>query len=288
MRKRLRESLRPDVEFRTEDGVLARDLFVRRYCDGGVLAVDMSGRPRRLKLCRNGGEFAFDLPARGVREFPGWRMKFDLPHVRRLEFAPDGTAEVELKQSQTLRLALRLYRGADGIAVNGKTVAPQDECTGLPESFRELYREADLGTLSAGKYVFSLREPAEDYPFLPTAILLGDDLPAYTGRVTQSATLFVPETALKLRLAGVLPPPGDAEVRLDGQSLGWRLEAPYEWLIPDALRGREVEIEVEFSSSLSALFGNALRGSDALSNALRGLFGSDYRGAPAPLEVEFE
>ena len=288
MRPRLSETLYPDSEVRHEDGSLAREVFVRRYQDGTVLVVNMADRAQRLVLHRGGNSVGFELSRHGVREFPGWRVEFDHPHIQRLEFDGNGHAELELAHGQALRLALRHYRGTAEIVMNGQTVAAKHECNALPESFRELYREADLGTLPAGKYTFTADSDIRDYPFLPTAILLGGQLPAYTGRVMQSAEVILPVTARSIHLVGTVPPPGDMTLFLNGQSLGCRLQGPYEWSIPEALSGKEVSVRIEYSSSISALFGNPWRGADALSHTLQGYFAPDYRSSPAPLEISFD
>jgi len=286
--RRFREKLILSSQVCYDDGVPVQDILVRRYKDGSILVIDMAGRTRRLKLRRNGGEIGFELSAYGVMEFPGWRVEFEHPHVQRLEFDADGKFIVELTRRQALKLALRSYGGTAEVAINGKAIAAEQECTGLPESFRALYREAELGTLPAGKYTFTLCSAVEDYGFLPAALLLGNDLPAYAGRVVQSAELVLPADARKIRLVGSVPPPGDAMLLLNGNLLGCRLREPYEWVIPDALRGTEVEVRMEYSSSISALFGRPWRGGDALSSALRGLFAPDYRVGPAILEIAVE
>ena len=78
------------------------------------------------------------------------------------------------------------------------------------------------------------------------------------------------------------------ELIVNGKSLGICLTAPYEWIIPEAMRNEVVEIKFSYSSSIAALYGKPWRGSDDLSCALNNLFAPTYRGKPQTLEITFE
>jgi len=269
------------------DGALVSDVFVRRYADGMVLAVDMAGRNRELVLHRNNQTIPFTLPRFGVVEFPGWQLEFDHPHSQRIEFDAARQAVITLKNTQKLALALRDYAGSAEVELDGKSVIPTLPCSGLPESFNQLYKLADLGEVNSGRHTLVLKNDIEDFGFLPAAILLGEaDLPDFSGRIVQYAQVFIPENALKIQTNHTAPP-GDVELFINKKSCGTRLTAPYEWIIPDELRGELAEIKFSYSSSIAALFGNPWRGSDELSSALRGFYAPAYRGKPDLLEITF-
>ena len=271
-----------------DDGTLVNDVFVRRYKDNTLLVVDMSGRNRELVLHRNGQQIKFTLTRFGFIEFPGWKLEFDNSHTQRLEFDSGQRAVVTFTSPQKLALALRDYAGTAEVEVDGKLITPTQPCSGLPASYNNLYQLADLGELAAGVHTFVLKNKVEDFGFLPAAILLGGaDLPAYAGRIIQSANVFIPANALKIKTSHNTPS-GDVELIVNGKSLGICLTAPYEWIIPEALRNEVVEIKFSYSSSIAALYGKPWRGSDDLSCALNNLFAPTYRGKPQTLEITFE
>ena len=270
------------------DGALVSDVFVRRYANGTLLIIDMAGRNRDLVLYRNGQQLPFKLPRFGVAEFPGWQLEFDNKHTLRVEFDESNRSVIKFDKATDLQLALRDYAGNAEVEFDGKLIPATLPCSGLPASYNQLYKLADLGKIAAGEHTLVLKNNIEDFGFLPAAILLGGEtLPAYAGRILQSAKVFVPDTAMKIKTSHTAPP-GDVELFIDGKSCGTRLTAPYEWIISEDSRGKVVEIKFSYSSSIAALYGNPWRGSDELSMALRGLFAPDYHGKPAVLEITFE
>ena len=84
--------------------------------------------------------------------------------------------------------------------------------------------------------------------------LRGCGLRNYAGRVTLTTKLPVPNKPgeISLRLAT-----GEhiAEVVMDGRSLGTRAWAPFEWPVPDELRGKQVSVEIILTPSIGAMFG---------------------------------
>ena len=246
--------LRISSRFLTQEGDLAGDLFVRRYQDGAVLAVDMSGRPRDLLLDRNGNSLRFHLPAHGVQLFPGWRLEYDRPHLLRVHFDDAGEYRLELAQAQELTLALRDYSGKVEVELDGKPLEAMPGCQELPQGFQELYGHVSLGRLSAGVHLLKCKGEAPEYPFLPQAIWIGEDLPDYVGTVKQTATMLIPPDAASASLPAIQTP-GSAELMMDGVSLGLRLQEPYKWIIPAELRGREVEVTLVRHTSVGGLFG---------------------------------
>ena len=80
---------------------------------------------------------------------------------------------------------------------------------------------------------------------------------------------------------------GDMELFLNGSSLGVRLSAPYEWLLPPEVHGETVEVRLAYSVSIAGLFGHPHPGDDEFSAVLRRLFAPEYRHAPDFFEVDF-
>ena len=250
------------------NGCLLQDVFVRRYADGSVLVIDMSGTSRELFLHRNGSRIPFTLHAHAVAEFPGWTLEFDRPHLMRVQFDNNNVMELFLKQDQALKLAIREYSDSPLIELDGKRLVPDKPCLELPDTFNGLYRQIDLGTLSAGKHILKLGNDALDHPFLPLAILLGDKLPDYVGKITQKAAVEIPDDACKIKVAGI-PDPGAAELLINNVSLGKKLTAPYEWIVPESARGSHAEIILHRWTSVGGLFGIVWQGEDERSRQLQ-------------------
>ena len=256
-----------------KNGKKVEDVFVRRYRDGSVLVIDMSGTDRQLVLHRKEQKEPFTLYAHGVKVFDPqpqaaeepagatqtvnpakWSVAFDNPHLCRVNFKDDNSAEFELKKTQPLRLAFRKYKCDAQIEFNGKLLTDPQECTELPYTFKNLYQTFDLGVVPAGKYTLKVRSAATDYPFLPLAIFIGSDLIDYVGKITQECEYQLPATAKKFRIAEV-PAPGAAELLLNGISLGKCITQPYEWNIPAGQQGQTVKITVKHWTSVGGMFG---------------------------------
>lgn len=249
-------------------GELCKEVFVRCYEDGTVLVLDLSGRQRQLVLHRYNTAVEFELPQNGVAEFPGWRIILDRPNIMRTEFI-ENIFEFQLDEAVAdLELMLRDYGGTVEVELNGQEIMVDEECTSLPPGFKGLYRKADL-KLSPGKHILKLINDAPYYPFMPRGFIAGNfarhgqtltayrhdgaGLSGYIGTVTQQAIVRIPSNAMKIRL---MLENGDAEVLLDGQSLGVCGWQPYEWVIPDHCRGQKVEFSLIRHTTVGPLFGN--------------------------------
>ncbi len=258
-----------------ENGSLVEDVFVRCCADGSVLVIDLSGHERRLILHRGGTECAFELPACGVSDFPGWKVTLDRPNTMRTEF-DGGIFEFEVDEHVTdLKLVLREFGGAVKAELDGMEISVDGDCTTLPPGFKGLYRETEIN-LTRGKHTLRLLNEAPYYPFLPRGFVTGGftghgahiapyrndgaGVGGYVGTLTQRARIVVPVNAQKIRLAMT---EGDAEILLDGHSLGIRAWAPYEWLVPGEFAGREVELTLLRHTTLGPLFGNKVYAGDS-------------------------
>ncbi len=290
-----------------QTGKMVDDVFIRRYKDGSTLVVDMSGTDRELVLHRGNAKQKFTLYAHAVVEFPAsaakniapekssvkpqivkadWKVEFDRPHLCRMHFDEKQSAVLELTESQHLRLALRKYDCSAKVEFNGRMLENPQACTELPHTFNNLYQVYDLGNLPAGKYTVKLHDPADEYPFLPQVVFIGEKLIDYVGKVTQKSRCRLPSGAGKFHIAEV-PAPGAAELFVNGVSLGKCLFKPYTWEIPADLQGKDVEITVVHYLSVGGLFGIPWPGKDELSRWSQGHRAPKRQKAGA-LQLEIE
>jgi hypothetical protein len=77
----------------------------------------------------------------------------------------------------------------------------------------------------------------------------------FAGRVTYTARVEIAAQAgnMKLRVntGGLF-----TSVALDGQALGERAWAPFEWTIPAGLRGKKAELKIDVWTSVAPMFGD--------------------------------
>ena len=252
------------------DGSLADDLFIRCFIDGSVTVIDFSGRDRNLVLDRKGVKSNFLLRAEGVTRFPGWQVALDRPNTMRCFFTETKCTFNLLEDIPDLRICVRHCGPQVKLLLDGKPVETTEPCTDLPQGFIELYRQTTPLALTPGAHEITWLNPEPyPYPYFPEAILTGafaatpdhslsrykDDgagLFGYAGKISQKATLKIPVDALKIsfpveNLA--------AELFLDGQPLGQRLHAPYTWLLPQGVQGKEATITLVRMTSCAPIFG---------------------------------
>lgn len=252
------------------DGSPARDIFLRSYSDGSVETVNLSESRncRSLLLHRSGQAVPFELECDGTRSFNGWKVELDRPNLKRLSFE-NGVCRLTLTEKMSgLTLALRNYGGCAEIRMDGSSVKAENDCTTLPQGFRELYRETAPFELSAGEHVFEMAADFADYPYLPGVFLTGalasagpvlskyagdgNGLENYVGRLIQRGEVRVPVDAVHLRME---TDELYTEVFFDDESLGERAWAPFSWRIPERFAGRLVNVRVEKYTSCGPMFG---------------------------------
>jgi hypothetical protein len=255
---------------REPDGSLAQDIFVRTYTDGSCQVINFSSsrEPRRLCLCRNGGEAVFELPPDGTSFFCGWRVQLDRPNLKRLPFEK-GLCRIRLdSELENLVLLLRQCDAPVVLELDGHPVEASGSTTALPEGFRELYKETAPLRLEAGEHVLEMKGDFPEYPYLPSAFLAGafadfgsriaeykDDgagLENYIGKLIQTGMVEIPcgASTLQFEADGLF-----TELFLDGEKMPERLHAPYIWRIPEHLAGKTVEVRIERSTSCGPMFG---------------------------------
>lgn len=211
---------------------------------------------------------------------PRFRVQLDRPNLLRCRFKSAADAysfSFECEEAVSGRLVVRAPDQLQSVRLDGRDILLTGACTDLPEGLREFYKTSEALQLAPGTHRVELTGKVDDAPFLPAAFLAGDfgvfegdvlrPLPTtagcedlrdrglrnYAGRVTLTTRLSVPNRpkAISLRLAT-----GEhiAEVVMDGRSLGTRGWAPFEWQIPDELRGKQVSVEIILTPSIGAMF----------------------------------
>lgn len=277
------------------DGVPEKDLLVKRYADGTVCVLSLSQHSRAgLSLLRPGqSPLRFDLPGEGVFvsseiqepvaiedifRMPGGDCEFELlsPNTMRIFFNDDGSACIDaLSPLKGVRLALRSYGEPVSVLLDGKPVETVRDCASLPPGFSGLYKESAEFPLSKGRHVLRLSSPVPDFPYLPSAFLMGsfgvfkDGVGALPERVGLASfrSQGLPEYAGTLKFEMEVDPHGAkwlqadtdglaASACIDGVALGRRAWSPFRWKLPEGWREGMAKLEIEVSTSIGPLFGD--------------------------------
>ena len=170
---------------------------------------------------------------------------------------------------------LRHHPVPSAVTLDGKPVIADQPCDALRPGLNELYRQTEPFRLEAGEHVLAIKAGGSDINyFLPVAWVTGDfavenhaitalpktvgvgalwkqGLADFAGRVTYTTQVEIPSHAsdVKLRInAGGLY----TTVMLDGQGLGERAWAPFEWTIPAGVRGKKAELKITVWTSVGA------------------------------------
>ena len=271
-----------------QDGRLARDVFLRSFKDDCVLVVNLSGRERDLVLKLHDREIPFHLYRHGVftwepaeeQKTPetapmalpkdGWQITLDSPNTMRAEFE-NGVCEFTLTDDlNDLKLLVRNCGDPVELLLDGEKVTASASGDSLVQGFRELYQATVPFNLPRGKHVLTLVREAEDYPFLPSALLIGDfaadpeknlsvykndgiGLYGYVGKIILKRQLEIPAgtTAISANTLGLA-----AELALDGVSLGRRIRNPFCWENPG--KSGTVDVELILYTSCGRYFGEKM------------------------------
>ena len=198
----------------------------------------------------------------------------------RLVFGTNGTARIRVDRPvAAARVVLRHHPAPSSVTMNGVAVSAAQPCDTLRPGLNELYRQTDPFRLEAGEHVFAITAGGSDTNyFLPVAWVTGDfavgdggirELPrtvtagtlwrqglaGFAGAATYTAHVEVPSHAgavgLRLDTGGLY-----AEVSLDGEALGGRAWAPFEWTVPRGAKGRTVALRITLRTSVGPLFGD--------------------------------
>lgn len=281
-----------EVQVKELSGELAEDIFVCSAENGEFLILNFCEKKRSLRLSFKRRQLPFVVESAGMVLLKSdeeqsvlcekryndiqvlteqWHVELDSPNTLRADFV-DGAFTFSVEEPlESLCWAIRSCAltpqlELDGVAL--KTVTP---CTRMLPGFRELYEETALFSLSPGKHVLRLQNAVSDYPYLPSAVLLGgfaraengalrrwkndgEGLVGYCGRIIQQSHCYLPEGKVAL-VAETEDLP--AELFVNGISHGRRLWAPFLWQLPVESSGCFAELRLERFTSCGALFGTA-------------------------------
>lgn len=201
-------------------------------------------------------------------------------NTHRLAFDANNTARVKIDQPvAAARLVLRNHPAPSEVTLDGKPVKAAQPCNTLRPGLNELYRQTETFRLEAGEHVLAIASGGSDTNyFLPIAWLVGDfavddgtiralpktagtgplwklGLADFAGQVTYTTEVEVPShsNGLKLRVhTGGLY----TAITLDGQALGERAWAPFEWTVPAGIRGKRAELRISVWTSVAPMFGD--------------------------------
>lgn len=198
----------------------------------------------------------------------------------RLAFGANNRAQVMVDQPvAAARIVLRNHPAPSTLTLDGQPVRADQPCRTLRPGLNALYRQTEPFRLDAGEHVLAIEAGGSDINyFLPLAWIAGDfavengviraaprtmgpgplwkqGLADFAGQVIYTALVEIPPHAadMKLRLdTGGLY----TSVTLDGQALGERAWAPFEWTIPAGMRGKKAELKIRVWTSVAPMFGD--------------------------------
>lgn len=166
------------------------------------------------------------------------------------------------------------------MTLDGQPLVATRPCTFLGFGYDGDYGETEKQTLSAGRHVLRMTGREDRGLFLPVMWMEGDfavqepdrvvgvpesvengplarqGLSDFAGRAVYTAQIALPDGTKPLTL-GLDTGNARAEVSVEGENLGARLWAPFEWTIPARLRGQTVTVEVTLTTSIRPMFGAA-------------------------------
>ncbi|MDO4857697.1 MAG: hypothetical protein Q4A17_07115 [Thermoguttaceae bacterium] len=215
-----------------------------------------------------------------------YAISLDSPNRRRVFFGENGEASVVLTEPQTVRFAVRNYPVPFPVRCDGKPISGSGPADVLPQGFDSLYAQSEPVRLEAGRHSFQLDGMQDSNLFLPALWIVGNfgveepdslvpqtrtvktsqprgrlsdcGLRDYVGEVRYTAEVTVPvgEGPLWLRMN---PGACVTNVKLGGLDLGTLAWMPYEWAVPEELRGKTVTLEITLWTSIQPMFGDYQR-----------------------------
>ncbi len=214
-------------------------------------------------------------------------------NTHRLAFGTNHMASVNVEHPvAAVRIVLRHHPVPSAVTLDGKPVVADQPCDTLRPGLNKLYRQTEPFRLDAGKHVLAIEAGGSDVNYyLPIAWLTGDfavenraikaspktvgtgalwkqGLADFAGRVTYTTQVEVPSHAGDVRLridTGGLY----TAVTLDGQALGERAWAPFEWTIPAGVGGKKAELKIAVWTSVAPMFGDWKNPAASWSNKFR-------------------
>ncbi len=225
-------------------------------------------------------EPATPVAVRSVEPDTSFEIALSAVNTHRLAFGKDNQARITVGQPvAAARIVVRNHPAPSTLTLDGKPVRADQPCNTLRPGLNELYRQSEPLGLDAGEHVLAIQAGGSDTNyFLPLAWLAGDfavdsgtikTLPSavgagslwkhgladFAGQVTYTAQVKIPDhtgdVQLRLDTGGLY-----TSVALDGQALGERAWAPFEWTIPAGVRGKKAELKISVWTSVAPMFGD--------------------------------
>jgi hypothetical protein len=201
-------------------------------------------------------------------------------NTHRLAFGTNNKARIKVDQPvAAARIVVRNHPRPSKLTLDGKPVRANLACNAVRPGLNELYRQTEPFRLEPGAHVLAIEAGGSDTNyFLPVAWLAGDfaaengtietlprtvgagalwqqGLADFAGQVTYTTQVEIPSHAgglqLRLRTGGIY-----TAVVLDGQALGERAWAPFDWTVPAGIRGKKAALKISVWTSVAPLFGD--------------------------------
>jgi len=245
--------------------------------DGGKPAREEDRRLADPAFLANDGVRTAPVLASGPDAF---RLTLSNLNTHRLVFNSNGVARLHVEHPiPDARIVIRDFPESHTLTRNGDPVNADQACDTLRQGLDSLYRQTAPICLEKGEHVFSTTAAGKDNNyFLPVAFVTGTfavkegqtvaipqkvapapvwryGLSGYAGSLTFRTEVDVPRHAGELRVrleTGGLY----TSVALGGQLIGERAWAPFEWIVPEGLRGGRHELSVTVWTSVAPLFGD--------------------------------
>jgi len=247
--------------------------------DGEPVAFEL---PARGVFLYEGETPAPKIPV-AVRPLPAdtsYAMALDVPTTYRLAFGANNKAHIKVDQPvAAARIVLRNHPAPHKLGLDGQPVKADQPCNTLRPGLKELYRQTEPFRLEAGEHVLAIEAGGSDTNyFLPVAWVIGDfavengairavprtvgagplwkqGLADFAGQAIYTTQVEIPAHAadvkLRLNTGGLY-----TSIALDGQALGERAWAPFEWTVPAAMRGKKAELRISVWTSVAPMFGD--------------------------------
>ncbi len=201
-------------------------------------------------------------------------------NTHRLVFNSNGVARLTVEHPVAeARIAMRNFPKPYSLTLDGKPLIADLPCDTLRQGLNGLYRQTAPICLEKGEHVFSIKAGGKDNNyFLPVAFVTGAfavkegqavaipqkvapaplwryGLAGYAGSLTFRTEVDVPQHAgellIRLETGGLY-----TGVTLGGQLIGERAWAPFEWRVPESLRGGRCDLVITVATSVAPLFGD--------------------------------
>lgn len=254
---------------------------------GSLRLMRRGGSPVPFELPAQ-GVFLFEGKAPSTKsqprkvEFPKdarYRLALGGRNACRLPFGPENAMRLKVEDRiSAVRIVARHFPEQYVVSMDGRNIETEASCDSLRPGFNELCRQSGAFDLEAGEHEFSIAAGGSDTNyFLPVAWLCGDfavegkvlrqvprsvsagplcaqGLGNFAGTVTYATSIDVPSGGrvwLSLDTGGLF-----TAIAMDGEDLGERAWAPFEWEVPVRLKGKKAELRITVATSVAPLFGD--------------------------------